>query len=84
MPLPLRNPGKASLVAALKTAPATKDNFGGSAFPGSYLWQRGNLDPEAYHANKQAKYAMEPKVPMPKLAKAGTSKGVPKIKTTKV
>ena len=56
-----RNP--VALVAALKLAPPAKDQFQGGDFPGSYLWQRGGLDPEQYRGIKQTKYAEAVKLP---------------------
>ena len=55
-----RNP--AALVAALKLTPVAKDQFQGNDYPGSYLWQKGGLDAEQFHAQKQAKLS-EPKMP---------------------
>ena len=55
-----RNP--AALVAALKTAPVSKDQFGGGDYPGSYLWRKGGEDPEQFGEQRQIK-AGEAKIP---------------------
>ena len=55
-----RNP--ATLVAALKLGPVTKDQFGGGNYPGSYLWRKGGEDPEQFGETRQIK-AGESKIP---------------------
>lgn len=59
-------PNPANLVAALKAQPVAQDQFKGSDFPGSYLWQRGGMPSEEFHEIKAAKNAM-PKGAKPKI-----------------
>lgn len=51
------------LASILKSVqPVAKDQFAGSDYPGSYLWAKGNLGPEQFHAQKAAHNDM-PKMP---------------------
>lgn len=63
----------ATLVAALKLGPVSKDQFAGNDFPGSYLWRKGGESSEQFPEQRQIK-AEESKIPKlkaPKISKAG-------------
>jgi hypothetical protein len=74
-----RQPNPANLVAALKLAPVAQDQFGGSNFPGSYLWQRGGMPAEEFKSIKQSKYdeAAIPKLRAPALVRPGFAIHIP-------